>query len=295
MRLKKSLRTAAAVTGLALALTACGGDAEDPADTASETEDTGSASGSEDEASEEATEGATDDATTEETALPAALQDGDISVCSDIPYRPFEFEEEGTATGYSGFDIELVEAIAAELGVDVTVQVTSFDAIQSGTALAADSCDLAASAMTINEEREQNVDFLDPYFDADQSLLVKADSGIESLDGIETLGVQADTTGQAYAEENFDGEIIEFPGADALFSALEAGTVQGILQDLPVNVERAQGDDSLTVVQTYPTGEQYGFAVAEGASELRDRLNEALQAVRDSGRYDELYAKYFEA
>ena len=289
MRLKKSLRMAAAVTGLALALTACGGDG-DTGDTAEETEDTGSASGSEDEATEDATE----DATTEETALPAALQDGDISVCSDIPYRPFEFEEEGTATGYSGFDIELVEAIASELGVDVTVQVTGFDAIQSGTALAADSCDVAASAMTITEEREQNVDFLDPYFDADQSLLVKTD-GPQSLDEVTSLGVQADTTGQAYAEENFDGEITEFPDAAALFSALEAGTVDAILQDLPVNAERAKQDDSLTIAETYPTGEQYGFAVKEGNTELRDALNQALQDVRDSGTYDELYSKYFEA
>jgi len=270
MRFTKSLRMAAAVTGLALALTACSTDAGD-------TEDT------EDPAAEDA------------GALPAALEDGDLSVCSDIPYSPFEFEEEGTATGYSGFDIELIEAIAAELGVEVTIQVTGFDAIQSGTALAADSCDVAASAMTITDEREQNVDFLDPYFDADQSLLVKVDGGVESLDDVTSLGVQADTTGQAYAVENFDGDITEFPGAAALFSAMEAGTVDAILQDLPVNAERAQQDDSLTIAETYPTGEQYGFAVKEGSTELRDALNEGLQAVRDAGTYDELHSKYFEA
>lgn len=272
MRFTKSMRMAAAVTGLALALTACNTDAGDPTDTDDPT--------------------AGDD--TEETALPAALEDGDLSVCSDIPYEPFEFEEEGTATGYSGFDIELVEAVAAELGVDVTIQVTGFDAIQSGTALAADSCDVAASAMTITDEREENVDFLDPYFDADQSLLVATD-GPQSLDEVTSLGVQADTTGQAYAQENFDGEITEFDGAAALFSALEAGTVDAILQDLPVNALRAQEDDSLTIAETYPTGEQYGFAVKEGATDLRDTLNEALQAVRDAGTYDELHSKYFEA
>lgn len=276
MRFTKSLRMAAAVTGLALALTACNSDAGDTTDDPT-AEDT-----------------AGDDATTDDMALPAALEDGDLSVCSDIPYAPFEFEEEGTATGYSGFDIELIEAIAAELGVAVTVQVTGFDAIQSGTALAADSCDVAASAMTITEEREENVDFLDPYFDADQSLLVKTD-GPQTLDEVTSLGVQADTTGQAYAEENFDGEITEFPDAAALFAALEAGTIEAILQDLPVNAERAQEEDSLTIGETYPTGEQYGFAVKEGATDLRDALNGALQAVRDAGTYDELFSKYFEA
>lgn len=284
MRFTKSLRMAAAVTGLALALTACNSDAGDPAD-------------SEDPTAEDTT---TDEPTTDEgtegdaAALPAALEDGDLSVCSDIPYAPFEFEEEGTATGYSGFDIELIEAMAAELGVDVTIQVTGFDAIQSGTALAADSCDVAASAMTITEDREENVDFLDPYFDADQSLLVKTD-GPQSLDEVTSLGVQADTTGQAYAQENFDGDITEFDGAAALFSAMEAGTVDAILQDLPVNADRAQQDDSLTIAETYPTGEQYGFAVQEGATALRDALNGALQAVRDAGTYGDLFSKYFEA
>lgn len=268
MRLKKSLRMVAVVTGLALAMTACGGD--DPSD------DTGD-----------------DTEQSDGEALPAALQDGDISVCTDVPYRPFEFEEEGTATGYSGFDIELVEAMADELGVDVTIQVTGFDAIQSGTALAADSCDIAASAMTITEEREENVDFLNPYFDADQSLLVKSD-GPSSLDEVTSLGVQADTTGQAYAEENFDGDITEFPDSASLFSALEGGTIDGILQDLPVNAERATQDDSTTIVETFPTGEQYGFAVAEGATDLRDALNGALESVREDGTYDDIYSKYFE-
>ncbi len=282
MRFTKRLKTAAAVTGLALALSACAGD--EPADPADEE------TAEEETTEEEPAEGET----TEEAAMPAALEDGDLSVCSDIPYAPFEFEEEGTATGYSGFDIELVEALAAELGVDVTIQVTGFDAIQSGTALAADSCDIAASAMTINDEREENVDFLDPYFDADQSLLVKTD-GPQSLDDVTSLGVQADTTGQAYAQENFDGDIIEFTDAASLFSALEAGTVEAILQDLPVNADRAKQEESLTIAETYPTGEQYGFAVKEGNTDLRDALNGALETVRDAGTYDEIYAKYFEA
>jgi polar amino acid transport system substrate-binding protein len=282
MRLRKSLRMAAVVTGLALAMTACAGD-DDADETGDDTEQT-------DDGADDGAEEGDGDA----EALPAALQDGDISVCTDVPYRPFEFEEEGTATGYSGFDIELVEAMAAEVGVDVTIQVTGFDAIQSGTALAADSCDIAASAMTITEEREENVDFLDPYFDADQSLLVKTD-GPTSLDEVTSLGVQADTTGQAYAEENFDGDITEFPDSASLFSALEGGTIDAILQDLPVNAERGQQDDSTTIVETFPTGEQYGFAVAEGETELRDTLNDALQSVRDAGTYDELFAKYFDA
>ncbi len=274
MRSTTFARGAAIAAALALTAAACGGDS------GSDGEGSASASGS---------------TTGSEAAVSVeTVNEGQLTVCSDIPYAPFEMENED-GSGYTGFDIELMEAIAAQLDLELNVSVTGFDAIQSGQALAADACDVAASAMTITEEREQNVDFAEPYFDADQSLLVKADAGISDLAGIETLGVQADTTGQAYAQENFEGEILEFPGAAELFSALEAGSIQGILQDLPVNADRAKQDDSLAVVATYPTGEQYGFAVAEGNTALRDAIDDALAGLREDGTYDDLYAKYFEA
>lgn len=278
MRLTTFARVTAVAATLALSAAACGGDGGSV-----DSEGEGSASAS-----------ATADTETEAAADVEVVNEGQLTVCSDIPYAPFEMENED-GSGYTGFDIELMEAIAAQLDLELNVSVTGFDAIQSGQALAADACDVAASAMTITEEREENVDFAEPYFDADQSLLVKADAGVSDLEGIETLGVQADTTGQAYAQENFEGEILEFPGAAELFSALEAGSIQGILQDLPVNADRAKQDDSLEIVATYPTGEQYGFAVAEGNTALLDAINGALQTLRDEGTYDELYAKYFEA
>lgn len=280
MRLRRLTTPAALLAAAALTLTACGGEAD--------VEGEGEATGTGAEA--------TGEATAEATAEFSTISEGELSVCSDIPYPPFEFEEEGAATGYSGFDIELMEAIAAELGLELSVSVTGFDAIQSGTALAAEACDVAASAMTINDEREENVDFTEPYFDAEQSLLAKSDAGVTGLAELDgAIGVQADTTGQAYAEENYDGDIREYPGAAELFAALEAGQIVAILQDLPVNAERAQQDDSVEVVETFPTGEQYGFAVAEGNTELRDALNDALATLREDGTYDELYAKYFEA
>jgi polar amino acid transport system substrate-binding protein len=291
MRLNRFVRAAAVAATLALTAVACGGD------------DGGSVT-SEGEGSVSGTGSATATGTAEPTesdegegALAGefdTVNDGELTVCSDIPYAPFEMEAED-GSGYTGFDIDLMRDVAEQLGLELNVQVTGFDAIQSGQALAAGACDVAASAMTITEEREENVDFTEPYFDAEQSLLAKTDGGIGSLDDVSTLGVQADTTGQAYAEENFDGEILEFPGAAELFTALEAGNIEAILQDLPVNAERAQQDDSLEIVETYSTGEQYGFAVEEGNTELLDAINQALQTLRDEGTYDELYGEYFEA
>lgn len=272
----RSLRTAAAVAAIALTAAACGGG-DDPAV-------------EEDPAAEETTEEGAEGG----DAAYELVQEGTLTVCTDSPYEPFEFEDPDAPSGFSGFDIDLVQEMVDLEGLELNVVVTSFDAIQSGTALAADSCDLAASAMTITEEREENVDFLDPYFDADQSLLSTVD-GPQSLDEVTALGVQADTTGAAYAAENFDGEITEFPDEAALSSALAAGNVQAILQDLPVNANNAQSNEDLTIVETYPTGEQYGFAVAEGETALRDALNARLAELRENGAYDELFAEYFEA
>ncbi|MDR9449832.1 MAG: transporter substrate-binding domain-containing protein [Acidimicrobiia bacterium] len=223
------------------------------------------------------------------------VESGKILVCSDIPYPPFEFEE---GAAYTGFDVELMEAIGAELELDVEFIDSGFESITNGTAMVGNSCDIAASAITIRPDREENIDFSDGYFDADQSLMVKTDSGITSLtqmDGL-SLGVQSGTTGEAYAEENAPAgaEIVGYGESGQLFLAMEADAIQGILQDLPVNAERLVTDDTLTVVETYPTGEVYGFAVKEeGKEALLEAVNDALATLRSNGTYDTIYDKWF--
>lgn len=233
-----------------------------------------------------------DDADTSEFGLVA---DGTLTVCSEIPYEPFEFEDDDG--NYTGFDVDVITAIADELSLDINVISTGFTAITSGSAMAANTCDIAASAITITAEREEAIDFAAPYFDADQSLLVKADSGYTSLDDLvgKNLGVQAGTTGEAYANDNNPGaEIVSYDNGGDLFLALEAGAIEGVLQDLPVNGYRTIADDSVTVVATYPTGEQYGFAVAEeGREALLEAVNDALATLRDNGKYDEIHEKWF--
>ncbi len=122
------------------------------------------------------------------------------------------------------------------------------------------------------------------------------DAAVESLDDLagERIGVQSGTTGETYANENVPegAEVVAFGDTDGLFGALESGDIAGILQDLPVNAGRVAEDDTVTVVETYPTDEQYGFAV-ETDSELKAELDEALAAVREDGTYDALYEKYF--
>ncbi len=261
----------AALAVAVLALGACSDD--DSGDTASSGEDASSQS--------------TGDA-------PETIEEGTLTVCSDVPYEPFEFEGDGPS-GYTGFDIDLLSKVAETSDLELAVSDVDFDGILGN--LEAGSCDAVASAVTITDERSEQVDFTDSYFDAEQSLLVKTDSDIAGLDDLDgqTIGVQSGTTGETYAKDNTPpgAEVKSFDGADALFAAIESGDVKAILQDFPVNAYRATQDESVDVVEQYPTEEAYGFAVKKGNDSLLTALNDGLSTVRDGGEYDTLYEEYF--
>jgi len=227
------------------------------------------------------------------------VEAGTLTVCSDIPYAPFEFEGGDNGTGYTGFDIDLLDAIAKKLDLKLAVQDVGFDALQSGTTLAAGTCDVGASAMTITDERKANIDFSDPYYDSLQSLLVRTDSGIESIDDLsgKNVGVQQGTTGETYAGENAKGaELVQYPSDGELWPAMQAGQIDAILQDQPVNVEHEKADDAYAIVEEYETGESYGFAFAKDEKDaLLEAVNGALQELRDSGDYQTIYDNYFSA
>lgn len=257
---------------------ACGGD--DDGDGAGETSE------AVDEPSGSDSEAATFD----------TVEEGTLTVCSDIPYAPFEFEEDGEV---KGIDIDIMRAIGARLDLEVEVRDTDFDGIFA--ALAAGNCDVIASSVSITDERKENNDFTDGYFEINQSLLVRKGEestikGLDDLDG-KTVGVQSETTGAAYAEEHADEngyEVKEFTGADELFTALKANQVDGVLQDFPINSYNAEttGDTAIAAVFEEEEKEEYGFVVKKGNSELVDALNDALEFLRESGEYDRILEEY---
>lgn len=223
---------------------------------------------------------------------------GKLTVCSDIPYAPFEFTEKGHGEVLTGFDVELVRALAERLGLTAEFRSTPFDAIIP--ALAAGNCDLVASATTITEARRGKVAFTEPYFDADQSLLLRAADkdryrGLADLED-RRIGVQSGTTGERYARTHApEGSVVKaFPGAEDLFGALVSGDIDAVLQDFPVNQYRALGaGGQFEVTETFKTGEQYGFAVAKDNGALVAALDRALAEVRESGRYQAIYQRWF--
>ncbi len=217
---------------------------------------------------------------------------GTLTVGSDIPFPPFEF---GKPPDYDGFDIDLVNEIATDLDLTVSIQDTAFDTIF--TDVAQGKFDMVASASTITPEREQQVDFSDPYYEAEQALLVPEGSdvaSVEDLDGL-TVGAQDGTTGEAFAnDETNAGSVRGFPNGPAAIAALQNGQVEATIIDQPVAqdaIDKGQGGFELAT--TIPTGELYGLAFSQDTPALLAAVNESLAAMKEDGRLNDLYQKWF--
>lgn len=236
---------------------------------------------------------------TDTTGLPTVaietITEGILTICTDSPNPPMQFEEEGEPTG---FDIELVRSIASNLGLDLEVVNTGFDPIESGLAMEEGDCDLAAASITITPERAENIAFTDGYLSVAQSLLVATDSDLTGLSDLagHSIAVQAGTSGESYAQDNApeDTELISFEEQGDVFSAFETGEVDGVLHDFVANAGYARDSDSVIVAETYATGRQYGFAAGlQGTETLISTINAQLEAVRADGTYDAIYDEFF--
>lgn len=215
-----------------------------------------------------------------------------LTVGSDIPYPPFE---QGKPGNYTGFDVELMEAVAEATGRKAEFQDTSFDTIFLD--LAQGNFDAVASATTITEEREKTVDFTNPYYLSEQAILVKEGSEIDSVEKLAgaTVGVQQGTTGQEFVEETGEaGEVRKYPQGPDAVNAVKTGTVDAVVIDIPVAENAVEAGGGIEISAAIPTEEEYGFAVAEDDKELLEELNEGLEEVIEEGTYARIYEKWFD-
>lgn len=239
--------------------------------------------------------GGTSTVTTESGEEIQLVEAGALTVCTHLPYEPFQFNEGGEIVG---FDVDMMDLVAEELGVEQTIVDTPFEGIQSGEDLNALKCDAAAAGMTITEEREEKIDFSDPYFDATQALLVQNDAPYESLEDLEgeTLAVQSGTTGKIYAEENApEGVTLRtYEDLTLLTSAVKTGQVPAGINDSSVLYPYVEENPDMAVAAEFDTGEQYGLAVKEEGSEaLLELINQVIAEAKSDGTYDEIYEKWF--
>ncbi len=219
------------------------------------------------------------------------IKDGQLLAGIDTPFPPFE---KGHPPNVTGYDIDVINAVADEMGLEVVQEETSFDTIFRDVAQG--KFDVAVAASTITPERERTVDFSDPYYLADQSLLVAEGSDIGSQDdlGGATVGAQDGTTGEAYANDETDAaDVRGYPGGTDAINALRVGQVDAVIVDAPVAEDAVQKQGGLEVAEKIVTRELYGFSFAPDNDALREAVNDALATVKEDGTLTELYKKYF--
>jgi len=214
-----------------------------------------------------------------------------LTVGSDIPYPPFE---QGKAGEYTGFDIELMEAIAGKIGRSAEFQDTSFETIFRDVAQG--KFEAVISAATITPEREKAVAFSDPYYLSEQAILVKEGSDITGLSDLsgKTVGAQQGTTGLELGKEKANAsELRPYPEGPDAVNALKSGTVEAVIIDAPVAQNAVEKSGGVEIAEKVPTEEEYGIALAKDNTELLDEINKGLEEVIDDGTYTKIYEKWF--
>jgi len=222
---------------------------------------------------------------------------GKLTVCTNLPYEPFQFTKDKEVVG---FDVDIVNLAAKRLGVTQEIVNIDFAVIKSGAALNSGKCDLAAAGMTITEERKKNIDFSVPYFEATQALLARKGSGISSLDDVKAkkskLAALAGTTGLDYVvKQGFDP--LQFADAAKQLLSMQTGQTDVLIQDLPVVLtwlKKPEVAAKFELVSNLDTGEQYGIAMKLGNTGLAKVVNEAIESARKDGTYDAVYKKWFD-
>src|SRR5690625_967019 len=154
------------------------------------------------------------------------------TVATDTSFVPSEFKEDGE---YVGFDIDLINAIADEVGFEIDLETTNFDGIIPG--LQTGSFDIALAGIGITEERKKSIDYSDPYYESGLRIGVAVDNedinGMEDLEG-KTVATRLGSTSSAYIKENIEGaEANEYEQLDQAYLAVENGSVDAVLYDAP--------------------------------------------------------------
>lgn len=213
-------------------------------------------------------------------------------------FAPFEFLDTKTRE-FSGFDIDLIKAVADKAGYDVKIMNMGFDALIP--ALSSGTIDVIASGISITEERQKKVDFTTPYYQSGLSYLIRKDSAdqIKSFDDLKgkRLAVQIGTTGAEYAKNVEGAKVASFNTTSEAFMDLNARNADAVVLDRPVLAyflkTKPKVAKQLQLSTDVADAEYFGFAVKKGNAELQQKLNAAFEELKKSGEFDKIQDKWF--
>lgn len=215
-----------------------------------------------------------------------------LVMATNAEFPPYEFYEGKEVVG---IDADIAAAVAEEMGMELQIEDMAFDSII--TAVTSGKADIGAAGMTVTEDRLENVDFTDTYATATQVIIVKEDSTITGPDELtgKKIGVQLGTTGDIYADDIEDATVERYNKGFEAVQALQQGKIDAVIIDGEPAKEFVKEAEGLKILDEAFTEEEYAIAVKKGNDELKEKINDALANLKDSGKLDEIVAKYISA
>lgn len=285
MKKALSLMTAAA---LVLSLAACGSTASSAASSEAASSETASsdAASSEVASSEAASE--------TETAELSTVEPGKLIMSTNAAFPPYEMTTDSGE--FEGIDIETAQAIADKLGLELQIDDMDFDAallaVQQGKS------DMVMAGVTVTDERQNVMDFTDSYATGIQSIIVKEDSDIASVDDLagKKIGTQRGTTGYLYCSDDFgDENVVAYDDGLTAVQMLNNGQVDCVVIDNAPAKEFIAANPGLKLLDTAYVEESYAIGIGKGNTELKDAINTALEELKADGTLQAIVDKYITA
>lgn len=214
-----------------------------------------------------------------------------LYVGTNAEFQPFEYLEDGKIVG---FDVELMNAIAKELGKEVEWKNISFDGLLP--ALQSKKLDIIIAGMSATEERKKFVNFSNSYYVSNQMILVNKEkpavNSFEELKGHD-VGVILGYTGDIAVSEIEGVKVHRYNGTGEAIMALKAGKVEAVVLDSEPAKNYAKQNQELALINTDVAKEEYAIAVGKDNKALADDINKALEELHKNGTYEKLMKKYF--
>lgn len=220
-----------------------------------------------------------------------------LVMATNAAFPPYEYYENDKIVG---IDAEIAAAIAEKLGLELEIADIEFGSIVAGVQTG--KYDMGMAGMTVNEERLESVNFSTSYAQGIQSIIVKEDSEIATVDDLYVdgatykVGVQQDTTGDIYSTDDFgEDRVVRYnKGADAV-AALAAGKVDCVIIDNEPAKSFVDANEGIKVLDTEYAVEDYAICVAKENTELLEDINAALEELIADGTVQEIVDKYITA
>ena len=241
-------------------------------------------------------------ASTETASTEASGEEKTLTMATNVAFPPYEFYENEQP---AGIDVDIATAICEKLGYKLEIMDIEFGAILG--AVSSGKADFTMAGLTVTEERKQSVDFSSSYATGIQSIIVKEDSPIATVDDLYAdgadyqIGVQQDTTGDLYASDTPEkggwGEaaVTRYKnGADAV-QALQTGKLDCVIIDKEPAKSFVAANSGLKILDTEYTNEDYAIAVGKSNTELLEKINKALDELKKDGTIDKIVSKYIPA